>query len=247
MSHQDASDAAGGGSPFPDPPLPGDRKEGFKRLAVSLLINALCPLLIYHGLKRYTRVSELTALVATGGPSLADGIFGVLRSRRLDFMAGFTLFTIALSVGLMALGGSPRLYLVRESLLTAAYGLAMLVSLGLPKPLGFYTGRYFMTGDSPERGAWFDVSWSHAWFREIIRAQTVIWGLGTLVEAAVRIYLAFTLPVSRFLIVSPLVFYGYMGLTFLAGGLYTRQWKKRRHGQAAPPGIGGSAVPIPPP
>ena len=125
---------------------PGDRKAGFKRLAVSLLINAVCPLLIYHGLKRYTHVSELTALVATGVPSFMDGIFGIVRSRRLDFMAGFTLFTIAISLGLMALGGSPRLYLVRESLFTAAYGLAMLLSLGLAKPLGFYTGRYFMTG-----------------------------------------------------------------------------------------------------
>lgn len=196
-------------------------------LAVSLLINALCPLLIYHAVKRYTHASEFTALVATGIPSILDGLFGVARRRKIDFMAGFNLFTVAISLGLIALGGNPRLYLVRESLLTAAYGLAMLVSLLFPKPLGFYTGRYFMTGNDPVRGAQFDANWSKPSIRQLIRAQTVIWGVGTLVEAVVRIYLAFTMPVSRFLIVSPLIFYGYMGLSFLAGGLYTRRWKSR--------------------
>jgi len=186
----------------------------------------VCLLLIYHGLRCYTHVSEFIALIATRGPSLADGLFGILRSRRLDFMAGFTLFTIVLSLGLMALGGSSRLYLVRESLFTAAYGLVILISLGLPKPLGFYTGRYFMTGDSPERGIWFDAAWSWDGFRQIIRAQTIIWGLGTLIEGAVQITLAFTLPVSQFLIVSPLIFYGYLCLTLLVGGLYTRQWEE---------------------
>ena len=81
----------------------------------------------------------------------------------------------------------------------------------------------------------------------MIRAQTVIWGLGTLIEAAVRIYLAFTLPIARFLIVSPLIFYGYMGLTFLVGGLYTKQWKKRRRAEALPSGTRESAQPISPP
>jgi len=35
----------------------------------------------------------------------------------------------------------------------------MLISPLFPKPLGFYTGRYFIAGNDTVRGAWFDVSW----------------------------------------------------------------------------------------
>ena len=36
-----------------------------------------------------------------------------------------------------------------------------------------------------------------------------MWGLGLLLEAAVRTYLVFTLSIEQFLIVSPIVFYGF--------------------------------------
>ena len=202
----------------------------FQPLVLSLVINALCPIIIYHAIKRYAHVSEFVALVSTGIPSLIDGIIGIVRSKRLDFMAGITLFTIALSLCLIAVGGSPKLYLVRESLFTAAFGLVMIASLLLPslfpKPIGFYFGRYFMTRNDPERGTRFDRFWDHAPFRQMIRAQTLLWGGGSIVEALVRIYLVFNLPVSKFLIASPLVYYGYMGLMFLLGGLYSRRWKR---------------------
>jgi hypothetical protein len=45
----------------------------------------------------------------------------------------------------------------------------------------------------------------------------------------VRTYLVFTLPVARFLVISPPVFYGYMGLMIAWSGLYMRRWRKR-HG-----------------
>src|SRR6266700_902748 len=192
----------------------------------SLLVNAVLPFIIYTLLKNYTHISEFMALVATGVPSLVDSIAGIIRNRRIDFIAGVVLFGLAISLGLTALGSSPKLLLVRESLFTFAFGLACLISLLFPKPIGFYTGRQFVAGNNPERIARYNSMWQFATFRTAIRMQTVIWGVGLLVEAAVRTYLVFSMSVATFLAVSPFILYGIIALTFAVGAMYMRQWKK---------------------
>src|ERR1051326_5252342 len=98
-------------------------------VAPSLLVNAVLPFIIYTLLKNYTHVSEFVALVATGVPSMIDSIVGIIRNKRIDFIAGVVLCGIAISLGLTALGGTPKLLLVRESFFTFAFGLACLISL----------------------------------------------------------------------------------------------------------------------
>ena len=156
----------------------------------------------------------MTALLATSVPSLLDALVGIVRKHRLDVLAGFTLFTIAISLCLVAAGGSPKLYLVRESLVTGAFGVLALVSLLFPRPLTFYLVRYIGNGDDPERGAYFDGEWKDAGFRRDTRAITLIFGVTTVAETAIRVHLAFAWPVSHFLAVSPLIFYGYGALMF---------------------------------
>lgn len=196
----------------------------WRNLIISLLINGFLPWLIYTLVKRYTHVSEMTALLATSVPSLLDALVGIVRNRRLDVLAGFILFTIAISVALVALGGSPKLYLVRESLVTGAFGVLALCSLLFPRPLAFYIIRYVGNGDDPERGAYFDAEWEDPGFQRDIRAITLIFGVLTVAETAIRVHLAFTWAVSRFLAVSPLIFYGYGALLFVCFALYKKRY-----------------------
>src|SRR5215469_5003945 len=125
--------------PSKEPATPENfnRKVMLKSLAVSLIINGLCPYIIYIILKQYTHTSDIIALTATGIPSLIDSAVGIIRNKRIDFLAGMVLFGIVVSLILIGLGGSAKLYLIRDSYLTAAYGVACLVSLFFPKPLGF--------------------------------------------------------------------------------------------------------------
>jgi hypothetical protein len=52
------------------------------------------------------------------------------------------------SIVAVLLGGNPRVLLVRESFFTGALGVSCFVSLVLlPRPLMFYFGRYFATGE----------------------------------------------------------------------------------------------------
>jgi drug/metabolite transporter (DMT)-like permease len=196
----------------------------WRKLILSLLINGFLPWLIYTLVKRYTHVSEMTALLATSVPSLLDALVGIVRNRRLDVLAGFILFTIAISVALVALGGNPKLYLVRESLVTGAFGVLALCSLFFPRPLTFYIIRYVGNGDDPERGAYFDAEWEDPTFQRDIRAITLIFGVLTVAETAIRVHLAFTWSISHFLAVSPLIFYGYGALMFVCFLLYKKRY-----------------------
>ncbi len=213
--------------------LPGEpprmsRGAIIRSLVPSLIINGALPLIIYTLLKDYTSVSDFVALIATGVPSIIDSIVGVIRRKRIDFLAGFTLFTIAVSLCLIALGGSARLYLVRESFFTAAFGIAYLISLPFPKPLAFYFARYFMAANSPDRIAWVDALWEqNPHFRSGLRRIGLIWSFGLLLEAAIRFYLVFNLTVQQFLAVSPFVIYGITGILIVVTMMVGRRMRKR--------------------
>ncbi len=223
-------------SPSKEAEQPGkfNRKAMLKGLAVSIVINGVFPYIIYTLLTQYTHVPDLVALIATGVPSLINSIIGIIRHRRIDFLAGMVLFGIVVSLILVSLGGSARLYLIRNSFLTGAYGVACVVSLLFPKPIGFYTGRYFIAGNDPQRIEWFNSLWQYAHIRTMIRMQTIFWGVGTILEASVRAYLAFTLPIPQFLAVSPVVNWSIIGAIIVTSGFYMRWWKRKYGGMMQP-------------
>jgi hypothetical protein len=196
-------------------------------LLSSIVINAALPIVIYWALKTYTGSSDFVALVASGVPSLIDSIVGVIRRKRIDLLAGIVLFGIITSLATMALGGSPKIYLIRESFFTAAFGLAYLVSLFFPRPLAFYFARHFATGNNPENIHWFDSLWQYQQFRHTMRVVTIVWGIGFLFEAALRTYLVMVLSIEQFLIISPFVLYGIIGALVIWMFLYSRQGRKR--------------------
>lgn len=211
----------------PTPPQKASRMATILSLVSSIVINVALPILIYWALKKYTGTSDLLALVASGVPSLIDSIVGIIRRKRIDFLAGIVLVGIVITLVTVALGGSPKVYLIRESFFTAAFGLAYLVSLLFPKPLAFYFARYFATGNHPENIPWFDSLWQHQQFRHTMRVITVVWGIGFLFEAALRTYLVIVLSTIQFLIVSPFVLYGILGILIVWMFLYSRQGRKK--------------------
>lgn len=193
----------------------------------SIVINAIFPFVIYTVLKSYTHVSDLIALFASGVPPILDTLVGVVRKHRVDLIAGMALFGIAITIILVLLGGSPRLYLVRESFFTGAFGLAYLVSLLFPRPLAFYFARHFATGNSGGNVAWFNQLWQYPSFRHGMRVMTIVWGVVFVAEMLIRIYLVFTLTIPQFLIVSPFIFYGMFAGVMLWTMRYSRSMRKR--------------------
>lgn len=211
----------------PATPQKGSTRATIVGLASSIFINAVLPFVIYWAVTTYTPASQYLALILTGVPSLIDSIVGVIRRRRIDLLAGIILTGIVVSLIIITLGGNPKLYLVRESFFTVALALAYLASLFFKRPLAFYFARYFSTGNHPENIPYFNALWQYRQFRHTMRVVTVVWGVGFLLEAAIRTTLVFTLSVEQFLIISPFVFYGAIGVILLWTFLYSRQGRKK--------------------
>jgi hypothetical protein len=181
-----------------------------KSLIVELGVNLLLPWLAY----RYSlpHWGETGALYASAIPPIIWSLVEFARFRRVDALSVLVLLGIALSCIAMALGGSARLLLLRESMISGAVGVVFLVSLALPRPLTFYLARATMARESESASARFEAAWhGQPSLRRSIWLMTLVWGAGLTIEALVRSWLAWHWPPERYLAVTPFISYGIYG------------------------------------
>jgi hypothetical protein len=206
---------------------PGPPRRLVRGLLISVALNAIVPLLLYRLTRRYVGGSEVTALSMAALFPIAVSAAALLRGRTLDPVALLALTSIAVSMIAVALGGSAKLLLIRESLFTGGFGLACFVSLALRRPLMFYFGRYFMAGRDPEAVARFDAGWQRPYFRFVNRTITAVWGAALTADFLVRVALVYALPAAAVLVVSPVVSGGIVIGTIVWTFAYARHASQR--------------------
>jgi hypothetical protein len=201
------------------------------------VFNVLLPYLTY-ALLTDRGMAEVPALaISAVWPAVeVAGLFAI--RRRIDEFGMLTLMFIGLGVLSSLFFDSTRLALVKESALTGLFGLAMLGSLLLPRPLMFYFGRKFATDGSAEKVAWWNDLWRYPGFRSTQRVLTVGWGVTLLAEAGVRIALSYLLPVDAMVIVSSVLPYVVMAALVF----WTITYARRRRA-AAPQANAGALAP----
>ncbi len=177
-------------------------------LLPSIVVNGVLVFVIYLLVKHFTSASDIVALVISAIPAMIFTIVGLLRQRQVDVLGAFALITIAVSILLTFITGDPKLFQIRESMLTVLFGLICLVSLLFPRPIWFYIIRYFATGNKQDQIAVFNTAWQYPHFRTYIRNVTIFWGLVYVVEFPIRLVLVYTLSIAQFLAISPIIFYG---------------------------------------
>jgi len=84
--------------------------------------------------------------------------------------------------------------LIKESFLTATFGLICLGSLLAERQLMFYINRQFVGGDDPARIAWWNGLWQYPSFSAAQRFVIMVWGLAYRIEAQLRVGFAWLLP-----------------------------------------------------
>jgi len=183
-----------------------------REIAKLVLVDAIAPYVVYELAQPYT--GELGALALSALPPAIESVWSVARKRKLDAVSALVLAGIGVSLVLIALGGSQRVLLLRDSLVTSAVGIVVALSAVFPKPILYYLFRQIQGGE-PALGP--------------MRTLSVVLGLGLVAEMAVRTAMVYAMTTSRFLLVSPFVQYGLTGLLVLWAVLYMR----RR--DAAPP------------
>jgi len=154
---------------------------------------------------------------------VGKSIFDLVRRGQLDPVAILVLLGIVASGIALLFGGSPRLLLVRESMVSGVFGLACFASLLLPRPMMFYFGRHFMAGADPQRLARFNAAWQLSEVRFANRLITVVWGTVFVGELLLRILLIYSAPAATVLIVSPVL----LGTLTLATIVWTFRYARQ--------------------
>ena len=189
------------------PPVPAKRSVR-RELASLVLINAVAPYLVYELAEPHT--GGLVALGLSAVPPAIESVWSVAKKRKLDVMSAQVLGGLAISIVLVALGGSERVLLLRDSLITSIVGLAIAVSAVFKKPVMYHLVRQ-VQGVEPNVRA--------------MRVLSLVLGLGLVVEMAVRTAMVLWMTTDRFLLISPFVQYGMTGALVAWCVFYMR----RRH------------------
>jgi len=138
----------------------------------ELGVNLVLPWLAYR--LALPHWGELGALYASAVPPVAWSLAEFARTRRVDALSILVVLGIAMSIVLMALGGSPRLLLMRESMASGAIGVVFLLSLAMRRPLTFYLARATVAREAEGGAERFEALWSERpLLRRSIRLMTV--------------------------------------------------------------------------
>jgi hypothetical protein len=190
-----------------------------KAVVINLGVNLIAPLALFYGL-RAAGMDQWLALMLGGVPPTVHAVYTAIARRRLDGLALFTLSILLGSVATSFVIGSPRFLLAKDGWMTAVAGLWILVTLrGTPFLQQFVQS--LTTGDVHTRltTCWRD---SPA-YRHAMRVATSMWGVGLVLDAGIRVVLAYSLPVDQVPLISTLQYFVvYLGLE-IGSRLYLRR------------------------
>ncbi len=195
------------------------RRNGVQ-IALEALFNFILPFVVYTLAKR--RLGDVGALLASSAPPIVWSLVVLTRKRRVDALSMLVLAGIALSLLAFAGGGSARLLLLREKLVTALIGLVFLGSAAVGRPLIYQLARATMRRRSDAEAEAFEAMRDNVHFRRAMTIMTLVWGFGLVAEAAAAGVLVFTLSIRDYLVVGPIMGYAATGALSLWTFLYAR-------------------------
>jgi hypothetical protein len=128
------------------------------------------------------------ALVLSGTLPAVGVAYDWMRWRTIEVVGVIVLCGIALSVVLAIVSNDPKVVLLEGAAITAAFGVACLVSLSWRRPIIFFFAQAFNGGRHSAEGAEMDADYDeYSEARSFWRIVTIVWGCVNIVEALVRV------------------------------------------------------------
>jgi hypothetical protein len=188
------------------------------RNLAPLLIDVAVPVGAYYLLKDGFGMSTLVALgLSSVVPAVRTG-WGVLRERKVNALAALILFVNVVGLLLSFVAGDPRLMLAKDSGVSSAIGIGILLSVALGKPMMTAAVKPMLVkGDAGREAAWERLQAGSVAFRRAERTFSVVWGVVLLAECVVRVVGAYTLPVDTMVWLGSVILIGAMALGFVVG------------------------------
>jgi hypothetical protein len=221
----------------------------------GVIADFLVPLGLYYGLRAAGMGLYLTLLISATMPA-ATAVFRLLRSRRIDGLALYTLTMMLMSTAVSLIAGSPRFLLAREGWLTGVTGMWFIASVRSARPLAFLYSRPLLERRTQASGIPGD--WDELWerlprFRRLWRIGSALWGAALLADSALRVTMAYTLPVdtvpalgAALYVATSLLLIVITNVYYITAGLYDRRsalYTPLAQQPVSPP---STATPVPP-
>ncbi|MEV6866052.1 VC0807 family protein [Streptosporangium subroseum] len=164
--------------------------------AILMLVDFGLPIGLYYGL-RAMDVGYLPSLLISSLVPSASMVVTLVRERKLDSAGLFMTIVMLAGAGLSVISGSTRLLLAKDALLMVAVGGWFLVTARGSQPLALRFSRPLLEGRIGAREEPWDDLWARSPdFRRLWRVCTVAWGIGSLVDAVVRVVIVYTFPID---------------------------------------------------
>ena len=199
-----------------------------RAIAMIVIFDVAAPLAAYS-LLRSAGAAAVTALLLSGVFPALGVTIGVIQNRRLDVVGALVLAGIVVGTVLGLVSHSTRLLLVEGSVPTAVFGLACLGSLWRRHPLIFSFALEF-TGPDTAKGREMTRLWRYEGYRRVFRIITAVWGIGFLLEAALRVVIVYNTSTGTALAsskVMPFVWGAVLSAWTVAYGTYRKKKGER--------------------
>ena len=184
-----------------------------------LVVDVAVPIGAYYLLKDGLGMSTLMALgLSSVVPAVRTG-WGVVKERSVNALAALILFVNVVGLLLSFVAGDPRLMLAKDSGVSSAIGIGVLVSVAMGKPMMTAGMKpWLVKGIAEREAAWARLRAGSGDFRRAERLFSVVWGVVLLGECVVRVVGAYTLPVDTMVWLGSVIMIVAMALAFLVSG-----------------------------
>lgn len=198
---------------------------GVAAILKSLVLDVGVPTLAYF-VAHWLGASDFVALLAGSVIALLRTLFVAARERKFQLFSAVMVGVFTVGIALSFLTGDERFLLAKESAGTGVAGLAFLGSCVIGRPLIYYAALRMQPGKEAE----FEQRWrEHEGFRRTFTVLSLVWGVGLLFEALLRIPLVFLLPVEVMVTVSTVMIIA----AFVLLAVWTRWYVGRRQARFA--------------
>ncbi|MGW3355682.1 VC0807 family protein [Streptomyces bungoensis] len=188
-----------------------------------LLVDVAVPLGSYYLLKSGFGMSTFAALAWSSVVPAVRTLWGLVRERRTNALAGLILVVNVASLLLSFVSGDPRLMLAKDSGISSVVALGILVSVALGRPMMTAGMKPFLIkGDAAREAAWerlaSGAAADSAAFRRKERTFSLVWGAVLLAECVTRVVGAYTVPVDTMVWLGTVILVAAFAVAFVVSG-----------------------------
>jgi len=179
-----------------------------KQLLPSLAMDVFLPIITFNALCAMG-VSTLLAVTAGGVFPLISIARKYAKTKEIDALGAIVLFFLVVGTAASLVSGSVFFAIVKDSFLTATFGLIILGTLAFGRPLTFQLIRQMVAaGNEAEYARWGKLYDEVPDFRRTQRMIAIVWSIAYIAEAAARVGLALVTTPAVVVNVSPFLAFG---------------------------------------